>query len=123
MPIMFEPVPEWLQDELALQVGRVLTELCISESLDGYHYFAYSIVLNIQDPERVRYITKELYPDCAIRFHTTVARVERSMRTAVKACWKQGGAETLDRMVGYHLIRRPTNSQFIKFVTGYMRRR
>lgn len=122
MQITFEPVPEWLQDELKFEVESVLTALHIPEDLDGYRYLTFSIMLNIQEPERVRYITKELYPDTAIHFRSTVSRVERAMRTAVKACWNSGGRKTLDRMAGFHLIQRPTNSQFIKFVTRYIRR-
>lgn len=122
MPITFEPVPEWLLDELKLQVESVLTALHIPEDLDGYRYLTFSITLNIQEPERVRYITKDLYPDTAIRFRSTVSRVERAMRTAVKTCWNSGGRKTLDRMAGFHLIQRPTNSQFIRLVTKYIRR-
>lgn len=121
--ITFEPVPEWLQDELKDEVEKSLTSLHIPKHFDGYRYFTFAIALNIENPERVRYITKDIYPDTAMRFRSTVSRVERAMRTAVRVCWLTGGRETLNQMAGYHLIQRPSNSQFIKIVSGYMRRR
>ena len=121
MPITFEPVPEWLQDELLELVERQLLRLHIPRGLDGFHYQAAAIVQAVQNPQRTRFITKELYPDLAQEFGSTASNVERAMRTAVRYCWERGGRETLEEMAATHLIERPTNSEFIDLVAAYIR--
>lgn len=121
MPITFAPVPEWLQDELSDLVEQALRRLKIPTKLDGLAYLTFAIAETIQKPENVRYITKELYPTVAKRHNTSASCVERGMRTAIQAAWKRGGRETLDEMAGYHLIERPTNSEFIALVANYIR--
>ena len=41
-------------------------------------------------PEIVGGITKELYPEVAKRFNTTVSRVERAIRHAIEVSWNRG---------------------------------
>lgn len=43
MAITFEPLPEWLQDELLFKVEEKLTHLRIPRSLDGFDYLALAI--------------------------------------------------------------------------------
>lgn len=123
MPITFEPVPEWLQDELMDLVEAELLRLHIPPTMDGFAYHACAIAQTVQNPKRTEFITKELYPEIAKQHATTPSSVERSMRTAVLACWKRGGRGVLDEMARTHLDQRPTNSEFIKLVAAYIRRR
>lgn len=123
MPITFEPIPEWLLDELAELVEGALLRLGMPRTLVGFRYHADAIARAVQEPRCTDYITKELYPDIARAHRTTAARVERAMRTAVQHCWKSEQREALDEMAGYHLTKRPTNSEFIQLVAAYIRRR
>ena len=121
MAITFEPLPEWLQDELLFKVEEKLTHLRIPRSLDGFDYLALAIAQVAQNPVRTRYITKDLYPEIAKLRGTSASNVERTMRTAVKVCWDRGGRRTLDEMAHYHLTERPTKSQFIDLVATNIR--
>ncbi len=121
--LIYEPAPEWLQDQLPDHVERVLRGLHITGKLDGLRYLVYAVSATVRDPDSTRYITKELYPEIGKHFGVTAAAAERAMRTAIEASWNRGGRETLDRMAGYHLDQRPTNSEFIDIVAAYIVRR
>lgn len=123
MLITFEPIPEWLDEKLSETVRKLLGTLGISPALDGRNYLCEAIIQTVRDPGRVAYITKELYPDIAKQYSTTVSNVERCMRTAVKNCWEHEGHEVLDKVAGYHLTRRPTNSEFIVLIAEFIRQR
>lgn len=123
MPIIYEPVPEWLQDELPKIVERILRSLHITGKLDGLRYLVYAISATVHDPESTRFITKELYPEIGKHFGVTAAAAERAMRTAIQTSWDRGGRETLDKMAGFHLTERPTNSEFLDIVAAYIVRR
>lgn len=124
MSITFEPVPEWLQDELDQMVEYELLRLDIPRKLDGFRYLTRAIARTIQEPDYIDRITKRLYPEVARSFNTNKTNVERCMRNAIKKCWdsKAGGREMLDQMAESHLIKHPTNSEFIALVAGYIRR-
>lgn len=123
MPIMYEPVPEWLQDSLPDRVDRALRSLHITGKLDGLRYLVYAVSATVRDPDSTRYITKDLYPEIGKHFGVTAAAAERAMRTAIQAGWDRGGRETLDKMAGFHLTERPTNSEFLDIVAAYIARR
>ena len=42
-----------------------------------------------ESPEIVGAITKELYPEIASKFDTTVSRVERAIRNAIEVSWNR----------------------------------
>ena len=123
MPISIAPTPEWLQDELGEYVERVLRSLHISGKLGGLKYLVYAVIATVRDPDSTRSITKELYPEIGKHFGVTAAAADRAMRTAIQAGWERGGRETLDKMAGFHLTERPTNSEFLDIVAAYIVRR
>lgn len=106
---------------LELLVERTLRQLRISGKLKGYHILAYALVETVKDPQRTALITKDFYPQAARYFGSTRGGVERAVRTAIQAGWDLGCGETLDQMVGYHLTKRPSNSEFIDAVAFYIR--
>lgn len=121
--LIYEPTPEWLQDQAPDHVERVLRGLHITGKLVGLKYLVYAVSATVRDPDSTRYITKELYPEIAKHFGVTAAAAERAMRTAIQASWDRGGRETLDKMAGFHLTERPTNSEFLDIVAAYIARR
>lgn len=117
----FEPIPEWLVDELYLTVRQELLALCIPEHLDGFSYLCSAIVKAVQNSEYARRVTKILYLELAREANTSPSCVERSMRTAIAAGWQRGGQHALEGLLNRTLSRRPTNSQFIRLVTNAIR--
>ena len=109
-----------VENDLDLSVEAALRLLHIDGTLKGYHFLAYGIKLAVLEPRRTELITKDIYPDIAREFKTTVSRTERNIRFAVAACWWKAG-EVLDQMAGHHLDKRPTNRQFIDMVAFFVR--
>lgn len=122
MSIVIEPLPEWLEGQ-SENISQTLHSLHIPRKLKGQRYLAYTIEQTLLDPDLTLSITKELYPMTAKKFGVTDVSVERAIRTAVQVCWDRGGRETLDKIAGYHLTERPTNSEFIDLVAAYIQRR
>ena len=109
-------------NELALTVECTLHALRIPGSLQGMRFLMYAIERTVKDPTYTQFITKRLYIDIALFCHSTPSRVERSMRTAVEVSWNNARKE-LNQMAGYHLVKRPTNREFIDLVAFYIRHR
>ena len=98
------------------EISQTLCELGMPASLLGYQYFRFAIHTAIRNPEILRAITKELYPQVAREFCTTTAGVERAMRHAVEVVWGRGDMEILEKYFGYTVDPnrgKPTNSEFI----------
>ena len=71
---------EHFAEELANRLG-VQPHLC------GRDYLVYAITLCACAPELGHCLTKELYPQLAVRFGTTTQCVERSLRNAIAHAW------------------------------------
>ena len=76
------------------------------------------------NPDIVGGITKELYPELATKFDTTVSRVERAIRHAIEVAWTRGNTDTLNDLFGYTINcgkGKPTNSEFIALIADKIR--
>ena len=65
-------------------------------------------------------ITKELYPEIANKFDTTVSRVERAIRHAIEVSWNRGNWDYMEEIFGHSVDidkAKPTNSEFIVTVS------
>lgn len=94
--------------------------LQISPTLRGHHYLVYAIEQVVNNPLRVKDVTKDLYPDTAHYFETTWQAVERNIRWAVLACWNGDGRDTLREIAGCQLSVRPKTAVFIAIVAEYV---
>lgn len=111
---------EELPESILNQARNALVLLRIPRSLKGFRYLTIATVLVVLVPERLERITKEIYPEVARRCGTKSSRVERCMRKAINHFWGAGNREALDQMAGYHLVKRPTNTEFIDLVSIYI---
>lgn len=102
------------------QVCQLLRRLGVNSSYVGFRYAFRAILLNMQNPERVTYISKGLYAEIAAEFHTTVSCVERDIRTVVTIIWLHGDHDLLDELFGFHVSGRPRNASFIDAVSHYL---
>ena len=67
-------------NNLQISITKILHELGIPSHIKGYQYIREGISILYERPEVIGGITKELYPDIANKFDTTVSRVERAIR-------------------------------------------
>ena len=75
-------------------------------------------------PEFIGGITKELYPDIAKKYDTTVSRVERAIRHAIEVSWNRGNWDYMEELFGHSVDidkAKPTNSEFIVTIADKLR--
>lgn len=101
---------------LQLSITKILHELGIPSHIKGYQYIREGIGIVYNRPETVGGITKELYPELAEKFDTTVSRVERAIRHAIEVSWNRGSWDLMEEIFGHSVDidrAKPTNSEFI----------
>lgn len=108
------------QQQLEQRVERELRALHIGGTLKGLYYLTYAIVSEIRNTGMTQRITKEIYPEIARVFMTTPSRVERDMRWAIRISWEQA-EDKINQMAPCHLVKCPTNREFIDIVAFYIR--
>lgn len=106
-----------------LTITNTLKELGVPASLLGYHYLRYAIDLMANDMSLVNKITKQLYPEVAKQFKTTISRAERAMRHAIETGWNRGNNDLQCKLFSYTVDAKkgkPTNGEFIATVADYI---
>lgn len=101
---------------LQVRITKILHELGIPSHIKGYTYIRESISLIYEDPSLVGGITKQLYPEVAKKYDTTVSRVERAIRHAIEVSWNRGDYDLMEDIFGHSVDidrAKPTNSEFI----------
>lgn len=101
---------------LQIAITKILHELGIPSHIKGYQYIREGIGIVYTHPETVGGITKELYPELASKFDTTVSRVERAIRHAIEVSWNRGSWDLMEDIFGHSVDidrAKPTNSEFI----------
>ena len=103
-------------NHLQISITKVLHELGIPSHIKGYQYIREGISIIYERPDVIGGITKELYPELASKFDTTVSRVERAIRHAIEVSWNRGSWELMEDIFGHSVDidkAKPTNSEFI----------
>lgn len=101
---------------LQISITKLLHELGIPSHIKGYQYIRDGISIIYNRPETIGGITKELYPELANKYNTTISRVERAIRHAIEVSWNRGDLDTMEDIFGHSVDidkAKPTNSEFI----------
>ena len=109
---------------LQVNITRILHELGIPSHIKGYQYIREGIGILYERPETIGGITKELYPELANKFDTTVSRVERAIRHAIEVSWNRGSWDLMEEIFGHSVDidkAKPTNSEFIVTIADKLR--
>ena len=86
-------------------IDYVIRTLGVGATYRGYRYLSYGIELCLTDEEYLLAISKQLYPEIARKYKTTVGSVERDIRTVIRVCWENGPT----RSGHYMSVQRPVN--------------
>ncbi len=111
-------------NNLQISITKILHELGIPSHIKGYQYIRTGIGLIYEKPELIGGITKELYPELATTFDTTVSRVERAIRHAIEVSWNRGNWDLMEEIFGHSVDidkAKPTNSEFIVTIADKLR--
>ncbi len=112
------------QNNLQISITKILHELGIPSHIKGYQYIREGIGIIYERPETIGGITKELYPELANKFDTTVSRVERAIRHAIEVSWNRGDWDLMEEIFGHSVDidkAKPTNSEFIVTIADKLR--
>ncbi len=111
-------------NNLQISTTKILHELGVPSHIKGYQYIREGIIMLYERPEVIGGITKELYPEIASKFNTTVSRVERAIRHAIEVSWNRGNWQLMEEIFGHSVDidkAKPTNSEFIVTVADKLR--
>lgn len=111
-------------NNLQKSITNTLHELGVPSHIKGYQYIREGVTLIYENPEMVGGITKELYPEIAKKYETTVSRVERAIRHAIEVSWNRGNWQLMEDIFGHSVDidkAKPTNSEFIVTVADKLR--
>ena len=109
---------------LQISITKMLHELGMPSHIKGYQYIREGINMIYDNPSLIGGITKELYPELADKFDTTVSRVERAIRHAIEVSWNRGNWDYMEELFGHSVDidkAKPTNSEFIVTVADKLR--
>lgn len=113
-----------VHNNLEISITRMLHELGMPSHIKGYQYIRDGIAMIYNNPEIIGGITKELYPDVATKYNTTVSRVERAIRHAIEVSWNRGNWDLMEEIFGHSVDidkAKPTNSEFIVTIADKLR--
>lgn len=105
------------EDSAQQNIQQLLRHLGATENYAGFFPTVYAVQLSMDNPERLRLITKLVYLDVAWRYSTTWKVVERNMRTLISVIWRNNPL-LLSELAGFHLDHKPNNASFLAIVSG-----
>ena len=111
-------------ENLEALVTNVIHEVGVPAHIKGYQYLREAIIMVVTNTDMINQITKQLYPDIAIKYHTTPSRVERAIRHAIEVAWGRGRQDVVEGIFGYTVSAskgKPTNSEFIAMIADKLR--
>ncbi len=95
-----------------IEIYRLLYHLGLTANYKGFFHLSRAMELCMLQPERLQFITKQVYRDVARQFSTTWTAVERNIRTAVRLIW-QTHRPQLEALAGRPLQQKPTNGKLL----------
>lgn len=113
-----------LSKDVQISISKLLHNLGVPSHIKGYQYIRESIYLMYKNPELNGGITKEVYPEIALKFATTSSRVERAIRHAIEVSWNRGDYDLMEEIFGHSVDydrAKPTNSEFIATLADKLR--
>lgn len=115
---------DFYNSNLQVSITKMLHELGIPSHIKGYQYIREAVGIIFENPSIIGGITKELYPELAQKYNTTVSRVERAIRHAIEVSWNRGNLDFMEEIFGYSVDidkAKPTNSEFMVTIADKLR--
>lgn len=122
--IEMSPESKKNEENIEALVTNVIHEVGVPAHIKGYQYLREAIIMVVNDIDMINQITKQLYPEIALKYTTTPSRVERAIRHAIEVAWGRGQTEVVESIFGYTVSAakgKPTNSEFIAMIADKLR--
>lgn len=107
------------KNRMLAAIHELFYQLGITAEFTGFFYAAYAVLLAAEQPEKLMFVTKWLYPEVAKHYNTTWQAVERGIRTVITIAWKTN-RQGLCRFAGRELSGKPTPKQFIAILVAWL---
>ena len=94
------------------EIYSLLYGLGVRADTVAFFHTAYAVRLASEQPEKLLFVTKWLYPEVAKHYGTNWKAVERNIRRVARTVWEQR-PEVLSLLAGKPLLCRPPAAHFI----------
>ena len=106
--------------DVASEIYDLLFRLGVTANYAGFFQTASAVHLCTEQPDRLRLVTKWVYPDVAKRYNTNWKAVERNIRRVNGIAWEQNRS-LLWQLAGRELLYKPSNAQFLAILSHVCR--
>lgn len=101
------------------ELKKILIHMGITPNYRGYDYIMLAIQLSFENPARLQYVTKELYPVIAEKYNTDWRAVEHSIRITISRSWERDSA-LFAKILGAWVTERPAVGRFLAVLYTYL---
>lgn len=105
------------------KITNIFISLGIPAHIIGFHFLREAVKIAMGNYSMVCSITKELYPQVAVRFNTNPYKVERGIRHAIEVAWNKGKITNINSIFGmrvYDANEKPSNGELIALLADKM---
>lgn len=104
-------------------IHETFQALGIPKTFRGYMQAVYAVELILEDEDRLRHITKEVYWKVADACNCKHCDIERNIRTIISAwVWREEVRCQFLEMAGYPLRTHPSVSEFLAIIAAHVQR-
>ncbi len=101
------------EDDVEQLVVGLLRNIGVPVRMVGYKYLRDAILLAVDDTESLMSVTKNIYPEIAIKHGTSSGNVERNIRYVIESTWSRRAEHKTEDDLFKGTVKKPTNSEFI----------
>lgn len=98
---------------------KILIHMGITANYRGYIYIVFAMELVFENPARLQYVTKELYPEIAKQYHTDWRAVEHSIRITILRSWVSDPTK-FEKLLGMWKKEKPSAGKFLAALYTYL---
>lgn len=118
-----ETIPRNQESRVEITAADLLRYLMIPGTCMGFRQLEMVINLAVEDENRLLNVVENLYPLVGKAYGSSANSVQKNMRVAILAGWRNGGGEQLAKLTGLPARSRPVTKDFIDLLADYLRRR
>ena len=109
----------WEDFSAKITIQKTLRALGITRNYDSYRMILAAVQLAVEDEDRLRLVTKEIYRPVSILCCCPLANVERNIHTVIFRVWKVN-RPLLSQLAGFPLEAPPAVSHFIEMLANHL---
>ena len=101
------------------ELKKILIHMGITPNYRGYDYIVLAIRLSFENPIRLQYVTKALYPEIAKEYRTDWRAVEHGIRIAILRSWERDSTR-FEKLLGIWKKEKPSVGKFLATLYAYL---